>query len=81
MANSPHTVIGDSWSAGRLYDKIGDQAKGKVFLVMEKGVLCQLDTEKNSPDREKKANTDSMGEEAEESEIVSSGISLSENDR
>ena len=47
MANSPYTVVGESYSAGRLYDKIGDTAKGKVFMVMSKGVLCWLDTEKN----------------------------------
>lgn len=44
VANSPYTVIGESYSAGRLYDKIGDKAKGKVIMAMEKGVLCVLDT-------------------------------------
>ena len=48
VANSPYTVISESYSAGRLYDKIGDTAKGKVFMVMDKGVLCWLDPEKNS---------------------------------
>ncbi|MBR3308924.1 MAG: HIRAN domain-containing protein, partial [Lachnospiraceae bacterium] len=33
VANSPYTVVGQSWSAGRLYDKIGDTAKGKVVMV------------------------------------------------
>ena len=47
VANSPYTVVGESWSAGRLYDRIGDTAKGKVYLVMDKGVLCWLETEKN----------------------------------
>lgn len=46
VANSPYTVVGESYSAGRLYDKIGDTAKGKVFMVMDRGVLCWLDTEK-----------------------------------
>ena len=27
VANSPYTVVGESYSAGRLYDKIGDTAK------------------------------------------------------
>ena len=45
VANSPKTVIGESWSAGRLYDKIGDTAKGKVFMVTEKGVLCRTEVE------------------------------------
>ena len=41
VANSPYTVLGDSMSAGRLYDKIGDKAEGKVVLVTERGVLCK----------------------------------------
>ncbi len=48
VANSPYTVIGDSFSAGRLYDRIGGKAKGKVLMVMEKGVLCVLDTKDSS---------------------------------
>lgn len=42
VANSPWTVIGESYSAGRLYDKIGDTAVGKVKLITERGVLCTL---------------------------------------
>ena len=53
VANSPYTVIGESWSAGRLYDKIGEKARGRVFMVMDKGVLCWLETEKNGRDRKK----------------------------
>ena len=29
VANSPYTVVGESYSAGRLYDKIGDTAKSE----------------------------------------------------
>ncbi|SFB38510.1 hypothetical protein SAMN05216249_1303 [Acetitomaculum ruminis DSM 5522] len=43
VANSPYTVLGDSMSAGRIYDKIGDKAKGKVLYVLPKGVICILD--------------------------------------
>lgn len=42
VANSPRTVLGESYSAGRLYDKIGKKAKGKVIYVLDQGVLCQL---------------------------------------
>ena len=42
VANSPRTVVGESYSAGRLYDKIGDRAFGKVLYVMPTGVLCKL---------------------------------------
>ena len=43
VANSTHTVIGESMSAGRIYDKIGDTAKAKVVLVTEHGTICSLD--------------------------------------
>ena len=42
VANSTYTVLGESMSAGRLYDKIGDKAEGKVVLVTERGVLCKV---------------------------------------
>ena len=45
VANSPWTVIGESYSAGRLYDKIPDTAEGTVQFVLDKGVLCFLDTD------------------------------------
>ena len=43
VANSPYTVVGESYSAGRLYDKIGDEARGTVLYVLPDGVLCTLD--------------------------------------
>lgn len=42
VANSPYTVIGESVSAGRLYDKIGESARGEVVFVTPQGVLCKL---------------------------------------
>ena len=42
VANSPYTVAGESYSAGRLYDKIGDTAKGTVLYVLSHGVLCYI---------------------------------------
>ena len=43
VANSPYTVVGESYSAGRLYDKIGDTAEGTIMYVLDKGVLCWLE--------------------------------------
>ena len=40
VANSPYTVLGESYSAGRLYDKIDDLAEGTIMYVMDKGILC-----------------------------------------
>lgn len=42
VANSPYTVIGESMSAGRMYDKIDKDAVGEVVLVTVRGVLCKV---------------------------------------
>ena len=42
VANSAHTVIGESMSAGRIYDRIGEKAYGTVQYVLPTGVLCKL---------------------------------------
>ena len=42
VANSPYTVKGESMSAGRLYDRIGDTAYGKVKYVLPQGILSEL---------------------------------------
>lgn len=46
VANSPHTVIGDSISAGRMYEKMGKKAIGKVKIVTPDGVICKLGKKK-----------------------------------
>ena len=46
VANSTYTVIGDSYSAGRLYEHMGKRAKAKILIVTERGVLCELKDEK-----------------------------------
>ena len=45
LFRSPYTVAGESYSAGRLYDKIGDTAEGIVLYVLPKGVLCYVNPE------------------------------------
>ena len=42
VANSPHTVQGESISAGSLYDKIGDKAVATVKYLLPNGVLCKV---------------------------------------
>lgn len=42
VANSSYTVKGESLSAGRLYDRIGKKAKGKVVHVTDAGVICKV---------------------------------------
>ena len=42
VANSTYTVLGESMSAGRMYDKIGETAKGRVVYVLPTGVICEL---------------------------------------
>lgn len=42
VANSTKTIIGESMSAGRIYDRIKKNASGKVVLVTPKGAVCKL---------------------------------------
>ena len=42
LANSTYTVLGETLSAGRLYDKIGKKSKAKVVCVTERGVICEV---------------------------------------
>ena len=42
VANSVGTVLGDCYSAGRIFDKIDDTAAGIVRYVTPKGVVCEL---------------------------------------
>lgn len=56
VANSIRTVRGESFSAGRLYDKIGDTAVGKVVFVLPDGVLaviCEDEEEEEEPEKAK----------------------------
>lgn len=45
VANSTSTVVGESYSAGRIYDKISDTAEGKVLYVVDDGVICYIEKE------------------------------------
>ena len=42
VANSVNTVLGECYSAGRMYDHFKKKAKGKVIAVTSKGVICEL---------------------------------------
>lgn len=43
VANSVKTRMGESFSAGRLYDRIGKKAQAYVELVAPAGVLLRVD--------------------------------------
>ena len=45
VANSVGTIVGESFSAGRLYDRIGDAASGTAVYVLEDCFLCTVDPE------------------------------------
>ena len=53
VANSPYTMIGETMSAGRIYDKIGKKAKTKVVLVTDHGTICNI-SKKSLLDNQKK---------------------------
>ena len=42
VANSVKTVIGECYSAGRIYDKIGKKAKAEIRFVTESGVIAMI---------------------------------------
>ena len=45
VANSSYTVIGESYSAGRLYDKIGDNVEAKVMYKLPDAILGKIEVE------------------------------------
>ena len=59
-ANSSYTVLGDSMSAGRIYDKIGKKAKAKVVLVTDHGTICSISKKSllDNQEKIKKAETE-----------------------
>lgn len=67
VANSPYTVQGESMSAGRLYDRIGDTAHGKILFCLPKGILCTVNNEDiiytppTELDEDSKPETDTVG--------------------
>ena len=42
VANSTYTVLEGCMSAGRIYDKVGDVAYGKVKIITDRGIICKL---------------------------------------
>ena len=74
VANSPYSVIGESMSAGRLYDRIGEAAKGRVLYVTNRGILCELMNgiaKSEIDDRESVLDlTEDEGEDAEEDDEI-----------
>lgn len=42
VANSTSTVLGDTMSAGRIYDRIGKKAKATVKYVTPRGIICSV---------------------------------------
>lgn len=42
VANSVRTVIGECYSAGRIYDKIGHEAKAEVCFITPIGIIAKI---------------------------------------
>ena len=42
VANSTKTVIGECYSAGRIYDKIKDYVKAEICYVSPRGVVAKV---------------------------------------
>lgn len=52
VANTYRTCVGESYSAGRLYDKLPETATGTVVYCMERAVLCRLVWPYHQPPRD-----------------------------
>lgn len=48
VANSVKTVVGECYSAGRLYDKIGDKAKAEILFILPNGIIAKITDSKKS---------------------------------
>jgi len=44
VANSTRTVLGECMSAGRIYDRIGKKATGRIVHKLPQGVICRLES-------------------------------------
>ena len=42
VANSTRTVLGNCYSAGRLYDKIGNKAKATILFVASERIIAKV---------------------------------------
>ncbi len=63
VANSIYTVQGDTMSAGRLYDKIGKKAKGKIVYVIPGGAICKIAEPKETADQVEETVSEEQEEE------------------
>ena len=62
VANSWRTVLGESFSAGRVYDKIADTACAKVLYILQGSALCEVLPEEELDDTMDDAFMDDMVE-------------------
>lgn len=64
VANSTYTTAGISWSAGRIYDKIGKTAEGTVMYKLPRNVLCYINEDSvigGIPDEDEEKRTGFAG--------------------
>ena len=72
VANSVGTVLGECYSAGRIYDKIGDTAEATIAYVTQKGCVCEMtvgdECESHDPgeDRAEPREKETVGAEPED---------------
>lgn len=74
VANSPYTIIGDSMSAGRLYDRMDDKAKAKIVLVTPRGALCKLCKNKKKKGKKKQLLEENLENQVKEDLVTEERI-------
>lgn len=71
VANSPCIVQGESMSAGRLYDKIGYKAKGKIVFVVGGTAVCRVtDDGLEKMSEQEKGDAENVGKQKKNIDIV-----------
>ena len=77
VANSVGTVLGECYSAGRIYDKIGDTAEATIAYVTAKGCVCEMtvgdECESDDPGEDRAETGETETVEADEAESVEMG--------
>lgn len=58
IANSVHTVVRGTHSAGRLYDKINDNDYAKISFITKNEIIGKLLTSKELKEEQKNENSD-----------------------
>ena len=70
VANSPKTVVGECYSAGRLYDKMGSTCQAKFKYNLNGAVICKVKKKSLLEKEDKPAQHDKQKEQENDLEVI-----------